>query len=209
MIRSQLQSLRSPRRLRVLAPALVAAVLPAAVLGAQAPASQASTGGPGGITDTASGQPYCGIEWGSLAKAADRSTTPRLRDVRAGRHACFDRLVLDVRGRRAGYAVRYVRAVHADGSGRTVPLRGGADLAVVAEAPAYDRAGRGTYRFTDRRHLVDVSGYRTFRQVAWAGSFEGRTTIGLGVRARLPFRVFTLAGPDGGSRLVVDVAHRW
>ena len=40
-----------------------------------------------------------------------------------------------------------------------------------------------------------------------AGSFEGQTTIGLGVRARLPFRVFVLAGPGSGSRLVVDVAH--
>jgi len=29
------------------------------------------------------------------------------------------------------------------------------------------------------------------------------------VRARLPFRVFVLAGPGNGSRLVIDVAHRW
>jgi hypothetical protein len=54
-----------------------------------------------------------------------------------------------------------------------------------------------------------VSGYRTFRQVAYAGSFEGQTTIGVGVRARLPFRVFTLAGPGSNSRLVIDVAHHW
>jgi hypothetical protein len=49
----------------------------------------------------------------------------------------------------------------------------------------------------------------TFRQVVFDGTFEGQTQIGLGVRARLPFRVFTLAGPGGGSRLVIDVAHRW
>jgi len=36
-----------------------------------------------------------------------------------------------------------------------------------------------------------------------------QTTIGLGARARLPFRVFTLSGPGQGSRLVIDVAHRW
>jgi hypothetical protein len=29
------------------------------------------------------------------------------------------------------------------------------------------------------------------------------------VRARLPFRVFTLAGQGEGSRLVIDVAHQW
>lgn len=60
-----------------------------------------------------------------------------------------------------------------------------------------------------RKDLVGVNGWDTFRQVAWAGSFEGQTTIGLGVRARLPFRVFVLDGPSGGSRLVIDVAHFW
>jgi hypothetical protein len=54
-----------------------------------------------------------------------------------------------------------------------------------------------------------VTDYRTFRQVAFAGSFEGQTTIGLGVRARLPFRVLTLTGPGTSSRIVVDVAHSW
>ena len=59
---------------------------------------------------------------------------------------------------------------------------------------------------------MDVSGYRTFRQVAWGGSFEGQTTLGLGVHARLPFRVTVLAGAPGcpkGARVVVDVAHAW
>jgi hypothetical protein len=57
-----------------------------------------------------------------------------------------------------------------------------------------------------------VSGYPTFRQVAWAGSYEGSTTMALGVRARLPFRVFPLPGTpqsDDGPRLVIDVAHAW
>jgi hypothetical protein len=48
--------------------------------------------------------------------------------------------------------------------------------------------------------------------VAYAGSFEGSTTLALGVRARLPFRVFTVAGTpnsDDTPRLVIDVAHRW
>jgi hypothetical protein len=76
-------------------------------------------------------------------------------------------------------------------------------------APAYDiETGRSTLP-TASPELVDVSGFRTFRQVAGAGSFEGQTTIGLGVRAKLPFRVFTLTGPGSGSRLVIDVAHRW
>ena len=66
-----------------------------------------------------------------------------------------------------------------------------------------------SYQPADRFHAVNVTGFQTFRQVFYGGSFEGVTTAGLGVRARLPFRVFLLAGPGNGSRLVIDVAHRW
>ena len=76
-------------------------------------------------------------------------------------------------------------------------------------ASAY-QDGRPTFQPEDPEEVVDVSGYSTFRQVAWAGTYEGYTTLALGVRARLPFRVFSLAGtqPDT-SRLVIDVAHAW
>jgi hypothetical protein len=52
--------------------------------------------------------------------------------------------------------------------------------------------------------LADVPppGWRT-------GYVEAQTTFGVGVRSRLPYRVFVLEGPGVGSRLVVDVAHRW
>ena len=55
----------------------------------------------------------------------------------------------------------------------------------------------------------DPSGDGTGGESAWGGSFEGVTTIGLGVRAKLPFRVFTLKGANNVSMLVIDVAHRW
>jgi hypothetical protein len=155
---------------------------------------------------SAHSRPYCGIHWGSLPKAATSMTGGELVNVRAGRHACFDRLVLDVKGGRPGYFVEYVDQVRTDGAGFVVPLRGGAKLQIVS-APAYDEHGL-TYRI-DGSELVNVKGFRTFRQVAGAGTFEGQSTIGLGVRARLPFRVFTLAGPGDQSRLVIDVAHRW
>jgi hypothetical protein len=56
---------------------------------------------------------------------------------------------------------------------------------------------------------VDDHRYRTFRQVAYAGDFEGQLTLGLGVRARLPFRVFVLESIERSPRVVIDVAHRW
>ena len=166
-----------------------------------------------GLTSAASASaaPYCGIVWGSLFKEAGNGGATSLASVRTGRHDCYDRLVVDLNGGpAAAYHVEYVDAVYHDGSGALVHLDGGARLQIVVYAPSYDIAdGHLTYTPADPAHLADVTGYRTFRQVADAGSFEGQTNIGLGVRARLPFRVFTLAGPGSGSRLVIDVAHQW
>ncbi len=187
---------RNPLRLFVLA-------LTTALAAVVVPGSAQATG------------PYCGITWGSLAKSASAADTEMLHGVRAGRHTCFDRLVLDLNGGNTtfgSYDVRYVPQVANPGSGAIVPVRGAADLQVVVRAPAYDQFGNPTYVFGNRNELVDVTGYRTFRQVAWVTSYEGETTLALGVRARLPFRVFVLPGiPHSGQgpRLVVDVAHAW
>jgi hypothetical protein len=163
-----------------------------------------------GSVPTAETTPYCGITWGSLTKNQTPTAVAPLVNVRAGRHDCYDRLVLDIRAAADGYRVEYVPEVYRDGSGELVPLRGGAKLQIVAYAPAYDvDTGSSTYEPANASELVNVTGFTTFRQVAWAGSFEGQSTLGLGVRARLPFRVFTLDGPGTGSRLVIDVAHRW
>lgn len=157
----------------------------------------------------ASAAPYCGLVWGSLLKADQAMSQAKVTNVRTGQHYCFDRLVIDLDGPVGGYTVRYVPQVAQDGSGLPVPLGGQAFLQVTVNAPAYDDAGNATYNPANRNELGNVSGYQTFRQLAWAGSFEGYSSLGLGVRARLPFRVFTLAGPDASSRLVIDVAHFW
>lgn len=158
---------------------------------------------------TALAAPYCGIYWGSLPRSSAGMSSAHVDDLRTGRHSCYDRLVIDLDHDVTGYSVAYVNQVTQPGSGTVVRLDGAADLRIVVNAPAYDDMGRATYAPADRSHAVDVTGYRTFRQVAFAGSFEGETTIGLGVRARLPMRVFVLDGPGNGSRLVIDVAHRW
>jgi len=167
------------------------------------------------LTVPAQAAPYCGITWGSLAKAHAAGDTESLNGVRSGRHACFDRLVIDVGGQDVSfdsYDVRYVPLVHSEAKGDPVPVRGAADLQIVVRAPAYDQDYNPTFTPADLREVVDVAGYQAFRQLAWAGSFEGQTTLALGVRARLPFRVFTLDGTpnsDDTPRLVIDVAHRW
>ena len=154
--------------------------------------------------------PFCGITWGSLAKTAGTASSASITNVRAGQHSCFDRLVVDVNGPASGYTVGYVSAVHRQGSGAVVPLRGGAFLSVNVKAVTYNvNTGAATYSPANPNELINTTGYATFRQVAYAGSFEGITTLGLGVRARLPFRVLVLAGPGTSTRFVIDVAHRW
>ncbi|MEU8227903.1 hypothetical protein [Kribbella sp. NPDC048915] len=194
----------TPKAIRT---ALAVLAVPAAAVAAPGAATAGSSPrtAPTALTASAS----CPAGWASLPEANSRMTAAPVTAVRTGRHACFDRLVVDLKGKAPGYDVRYVSTVRQDGSGFAVPVRGGARLQVVVRAPSYGASGQPTYRPANRRELSNVSGYRTFRQVAFAGSFEGQTTIGLGVRARLPFRVFTLAGPGTNSRLVVDVVHHW
>jgi hypothetical protein len=180
-------------RLRRTGAVITALAAMAGVMLATAPASASPT--------TA---PYCGIEWGSGTKTGPQSMGTPLVDIRAGRHECYDRLVFDVPGAAGGYWVSYVDQVTEDATGDPVPLRGGAALQLTVYSPAYDQNWNQTYVYTNREELVNVTGFRTFRQVAWAGSWEGTTSVGLGVRARLPFRVTTL-----DDRVVVDVAHAW
>ncbi|OSP42392.1 hypothetical protein B7767_15775 [Streptomyces sp. 13-12-16] len=162
------------------------------------------------VQPTAARATACPTGWGSLPETGSGSTATPVRDVRTGRHACYDRMVVDLPGAARdgiGYSVRYVDRLHQDGSGRPVPVSGGAVLEVRVAAPAYTpETGEPTYPARVGRPLpgVDLAGYRTFRDARYAGSFEGETRIGLGVRARLPFRVLRLDG-----RLVIDVAHDW
>ncbi len=164
-------------------------------------------------------QPYCGLVWGSLPEKhrVNTYTTAPVENLRAGRHECFDRIVVDLgadpQGRSAdkaiGYRVAYVPSVPDIETGETIPIAGGAILSIQVNAPAHDDEMRPTYNPDDRLHAINVGGFRTFRQVAFMGTFEGQIQVALGVRGRLPFRAFVLDGPGDGARLVIDVAHKW
>jgi hypothetical protein len=166
----------------------------------------------GGIPEARASTPYSGITWGSLDKVSGAYTGAPVVGARVGRHDCWDRLVIDLSGLPApGYRVRYTDGFRALGSGTPLAISGGAVLTITVNAPAYDGNGQSTVPWSVGTHIVSPSqfsagGFRTFRDVVYGGTFEGQTAIGLGVRARLPFRVFTLTGP---TRLVVDVAHQW
>lgn len=168
------------------------------------------------MAGTASAHPYCGITWGSLAKSAPEFTGAPVTGVRVGRHDCFDRMVVDIAGRPApGYDVRYIAPPYrAEGSGAPLLVAGGAVLQISVHAPAYDGDGNATVPWSGTAIVIrpdefQADGFRTFRDLVWGGTYEGYSSFGLGVRARLPFRVFQLDGPGSGSRLVIDVAHKW
>jgi hypothetical protein len=154
------------------------------------------------------------VYWGSQPKAADANgPTETIFDVRTGRHACYDRLVVNINGSGpVGYDVRYVDNVYTEGRGSVVALAGGAKIQIVVHAPNFD-INTGVITYTDRPGTVAaadgcgrVPNLPTGRV---RGSFEEQTTFGLGVRAKLPMRAFVLSGPGTGQRLVVDVAHQW
>jgi hypothetical protein len=161
-----------------------------------APVRAAQTAGPASASS-------CHRNWGTGAKSAGQMVQTKVLGVRGGEHLCFDRLVVDLGvGAKAGYRVRYVKKIVQDASGQVIPVRGKGKILITLLAPAGARFPANSH------HLVNVTGFRTFRQVVGAGSFEGITSIGLGVRDKgLPFRVFRLAGPGNRSRLVIDVAN--
>ncbi|MEU6085102.1 hypothetical protein [Streptomyces sp. NPDC047108] len=183
--------------------ALAALVLASAGLAATATSATAASAAPASATACATG-------WGSTTKTATPTGYTPLKDIRTGSHACYDRMVFDVPGTgsdRIGYTVSYVNKLYQDGSGQFIPVGGGAVLEIRVAAPSYDpETGAATYPGRAGKPLpgVNLTGYKTFKDARFATSFEGDTQIGLGVRARLPFRVM-----QTGDRLVIDVAHSW
>jgi hypothetical protein len=163
-----------------------------------------------GTRAAAAAAPYCGITWGSTSRTAGALSTAPLIATRTGRHDCFDRVVFEFDGPVTGYSVHYGET-YTDGEGLALSpyTAGGAVLAVSLRAPSYDDSRAATYPHRTGDHVANVLRYRTLRDVIFGGSHEGYTTFAVGVRARLPFRLFVEPGPGTHSRIVLDIAHQW
>jgi hypothetical protein len=151
----------------------------------------------------------CPTGWGSQPEAEPDLGPAPLHTVLTGSDSCADRIEFEVDGPAAGYSVQYVDEVVQDGSGAPVTVPGGARLQVQLHHPAYTDAGQSTFAGRIGEPLPSVSGYRSVQSVVFAGSFEGYSTFGVGVRARLPFRVSVVKGPGTKSRIVLKLAHSW
>jgi hypothetical protein len=156
-----------------------------------------------GTASAGASTPYCGITWGSLPKAGGTLSPSELFTTRTGEATCYDRAVFEIGGPANGYRVEYTNVVYTEGRGVPLSVAGGALLGVHLLEPS------DGYPHAPGDHVANVAGYQTFRDVVYGGTFEGYSTFAVGVRARLPFRVFVLAGPGSHSRIVLDVANRW
>jgi hypothetical protein len=188
---------------------------------AAAPAAPATTATPSPTTQEGSAgrAPAACAEvqrWGSGPRRQLVLSSAPLYLVRVGRDDCYERVVVDLNGPDAvGYAVRYVPVVREDGSGTPRPVAGGAALELVVGAPALGLDDQGhqpgnvlAEPGADFFTAGQLAGWRSLREVRYAGSFEGQTTIAVGVRERVPFRVFTvLDARDQIRRVVLDVAR--
>jgi hypothetical protein len=157
-----------------------------------------------GPVAASAGSPAARPTWSTSPATVTRtpSSIPLVTGIRVGRHAGFDRVVLDLSGKAPGYSVRYVKKLRHDGSGAVADLRGRKSLQIVL-TPAYahnDTNGAPTLTTPDRQTFS----HPQIREYALLGDFEGYVTVGIGLRHKEPFRVLTLSNP---KRIVIDIKH--
>lgn len=140
-------------------------------------------------------------EWRTSDTVQPSTTSVKVLDLRQATHARFDRVVIDLRGRRPGYRIGYTDQLTYDGSGRPVWLAGKRKVSVVLNpAFAHDARGRNLYEGPRKAKV----GYPTLRGIAFTGDYEAHVSFGFGTTRRAPYRVFTLTDP---TRLVIDFKH--
>ena len=134
--------------------------------------------------------------------ASPKAFQPAVVDLRVGEHKRFDRVVIEIRGRRPGVRANYTDRLIYPGSGLAVPLRGHRKFQLVLDpARAHNlTTGATTY------HGPRLKQYRlpTLRGVAFMGDFEGQVEFGFTTDRVAPYRIFQLTDP---RRVVLDFHH--
>jgi hypothetical protein len=124
-------------------------------------------------------------------------------NIRVGRHATYDRIVLDFQGPvPRSFHTAWVPALHADPSGKRITLPGSTFVDVTVQGTSeFDVHGHRLYRGSTNFRTPAL---RNVRAVAIIGDFERVLNVGIGARHRTWVHVFTLTGP---SRVVVDIGR--
>jgi hypothetical protein len=140
----------------------------------------------------------------TIADATAAPTTgPGLSDIRVGRHATYDRIVLDFHGPvPRQFTATWVPVLTQDPSGNRVVLPGNKFLNVVVHGTSkFDVNGRLVFHGPARFNTPQLTNVRA---VAITGDFERVLSVGVGVRHRAWVHMFTLTAP---SRLVIDIGR--
>lgn len=124
---------------------------------------------------------------------------PKVIDLRYAMHPRYDRVVIDIRGYIPGYRTSYHRTFTYDGSGATVPIRGGLQI-VLRPAYAHNSAGQSVY---DGPKLVRPR-FPQLKAIAMTGDFEGQVSFAFGLADHAYYRIFRLHDPQ---RIVIDFRH--
>jgi len=137
---------------------------------------------------------------GASAHEATRAHRALVTDVRWARHAHFDRVVVDIHGRRPAWRVTPTGTLTYDPSGKPVPLSGRyAYYLTLSPSATYRVDGTNVYGGPQ----LARPRFESLRGLALVGSFEGVTSVGFTTR-HPAYRVFTLTDP---SRVVIDFRH--
>ena len=140
----------------------------------------------------------------TFVPVASAQSTPTLSNIRTGRHADFDRVVLDMSGQPSEHRAMEVTTVENCGSGNPIAMPGSNEIlhVVLFGAAAHDENGNPTY--TGSRNFAP-SGLTNVKRVALTCDFEATLGIAVGYdRAAAWHRVFTLTSPN---RVVIDIGH--
>jgi hypothetical protein len=126
-----------------------------------------------------------------------------LTNVRVGRHATYDRIVLDFQGPvPRSFHAAWVPVLHADPSGKRFTLPGSTFVDVTVQGTSQlDVNGHRLYRGSTNFRTPAL---RNVRAVAIIGDFERVLNVGIGVRHRTWVHVSALTGP---SRVVIDIGR--
>jgi hypothetical protein len=129
-----------------------------------------------------------------------QAVRPLVVGLRWAEHPDFDRVVVDVEGRRPGFSTIFTDKLSYDPSGKPVPLKGRyKTYLVLRPAATYTNSGTSVYEGA----RLARPGLPALRGLALTGSWEGDTSFGFTSRTR-PYRVFSLTSP---SRIVIDFRH--
>jgi len=125
-----------------------------------------------------------------------------LKEVRAGRHQNFDRVVFEFEGDSVpGYRVEYLQKPARDcGPGEVVPITGDRSL-LIAILPAQAHSESGVSTISNRHQ---TPGYPVIKEMKLICDFEAHLEWLMGVGWPSRYRVLELSSP---ARLVVDVTH--